>query len=189
MSPMEERVEEPAPSEAGHRLWQRCQALDVSPDEAERFLDLAALADGMIEDEDERARVAALIATNPIARSDIAAARALSSGGIAMAGALERVVERAAAIVAVASGADRVAVVASPPGRERMIRGAAQWAGLAAAIAFTSWLGFAMGSTASLTLTASPPVQPRQVSEESLLPELLDPSTGFLRDFSEGQQT
>ena len=189
MRPMEERVEEPAPSRAGRRLWQRCRRLDAPPDEIERFLDLAALADGMIEDEDERARIAAIVTANPVARADVAAARALSSGGIAMIGGLERVIERAAALVAAPGGGDRVAASATRPGRERMIRGAAQWAGLAAAVALTSWLGFAMGSNASLSLVASPPVQPQQISEDALLPELLDPSTGFLRDFGEGQQT
>ena len=65
----------------------------------------------------------------------------------------------------------------------------AQWGGLAAAIAFASWLGFAMGSGASLSF--SQPGQPSQagIGDENYLPELLDPSTGFLRDLGEGQQT
>ena len=76
----------------------------------------------------------------------------------------------------------------APPGRApRSCTGVAQWGGLAAAIAFASWLGFAMGSGASLTL--SQPGQPQQVGDENFLPELLDPSTGFLRDLGEGQQT
>jgi hypothetical protein len=189
MSPMEDRVEEPAESEAGRRLWQRCQSLDASPDQTEHLLDLAGFADDLIGDEDERARVRALVAADPVARSDIAAARALSSGGIAMTGGIERIVERALALVVDARTADPVVVAMPPPGGTRLLQGAARWTGLAAAIAATGWLGFAMGSDASLSLATVPPAQPQRVSEESFLPELLDPSTGFLRDFGEGQQT
>ncbi len=63
----------------------------------------------------------------------------------------------------------------------------AQWGSLAAAIAFTSWLGFAMGSGVSQTLTQ--PSQSNQISDENFLPELLDPSTGFLRDLGSGLQS
>jgi hypothetical protein len=55
------------------------------------------------------------------------------------------------------------------------------------AIGFASWIGFAMGSGASLTL--SQPGLQKQISDENFLPELLDPSTGFLRDLGDGQQT
>jgi hypothetical protein len=68
----------------------------------------------------------------------------------------------------------------------------AQWGGLAAAIAFASWLGFAMGSGASQSFSqpGQPnPVQANPVGDENFLPELLDPSTGFLRDLGEGRQT
>jgi anti-sigma factor RsiW len=186
MTPMEERVEEPAGSEAGRRLWQRCQGLLVSYDEAERFLDLAAFADGRIEDEDERARVAEIVATDASVRADVAAASALSSGGIAMAGGLDRIVARAAALVSGRGVAARLAPAVIPQPVSRL-RGAAQWSALAAAIALTGWFGFWMGSDASQTLTASPSVQ-QQVGDESFLPELLDPATGFLRDLS-GRQT
>jgi hypothetical protein len=63
----------------------------------------------------------------------------------------------------------------------------AQWGSLAAAIVVASWLGFAMGSGASLDL--SQPRQQSQAGVDSLLPEVLDPATGFLRDLGEGQQT
>jgi anti-sigma factor RsiW len=186
MTSTEDRVETPAGSEAGRRLWQRCQGAAVSLDENEHFLDLAAFADGTIEDEDERARVAALIAAEPAARTDVAAASALSSGGIAMAGGLDRIVARAAAIRSDRDVAARFGPAATPPPMSR-VRGAAQWSALAAAIALTGWFGFWMGSDASQTLTANPSVQ-QQVGEESFLPELLDPATGFLRDLS-GRQT
>ena len=58
---------------------------------------------------------------------------------------------------------------------------------LAAAIAIASWLGFSMGSGVSLEL--SQPGQQSQVGVDGLLPELLDPATGFLRDLGEGLQT
>jgi hypothetical protein len=47
-----------------------------------------------------------------------------------------------------------------------------------------SWLGFAMGSDTSLALS-----QPGQSTDASLLPELLDPGPGFLRDLGEGLRT
>jgi hypothetical protein len=187
MSQAEDATDKPAGFEAGRTLWQRCRASDLPVDEAERFLDLAGLADGLLDDEDEHDRVAALIAPDPVAMSDVAAARAISAGGIAMPGGLEAIIERAATIVD--ETAEPGQVIAFPPvlaGR-RVLQGVAQWGGLAAAVAFASWLGFAMGSGASLTL--SQPGQPSQIGDDNFLPELLDPSTGFLRDFGEGQQT
>ena len=47
-----------------------------------------------------------------------------------------------------------------------------------------SWLGFAMGSDTSRTLTA--PVPP---SDTSFMPELFDPGSGFLRDLGEVLRT
>ncbi|MGA8382588.1 MAG: hypothetical protein WB710_15810, partial [Stellaceae bacterium] len=73
------------------------------------------------------------------------------------------------------------------PGRGRVLPGLARWGSLAAAIVFAGWLGFAMGSGASLEL--SQPPQQSQAGVSLYLPELLDPSTGFLRDLGEGQQT
>ena len=58
----------------------------------------------------------------------------------------------------------------------------AQWGSLAAAIAVASWLGFAMGSDATLALS-------RQQSDTGLLPELFDPASGFLRELGEGPRT
>jgi hypothetical protein len=69
----------------------------------------------------------------------------------------------------------------------QILHAVAQWGSLAAAIAFASWLGFSMGSGASLTLIQ--PGQPNQISDDNPLPELLDPPTGFLRDLGAGQQT
>ena len=192
MSQTDDAMEEPAGFEAGRTLWQRCRATEMPVAETERFLDLAGLADGLLDDDDEHDRVAALVMPDAVAMSDVAAARAISAGGIAMPGGLERIIERAAALVGDAPEAGRVIPFAPPPAARRVVHDMAQWGGLAAAIAFASWLGFAMGSGASLSL--SQPGQPNQVQanqvgDENFLPELLDPSTGFLRDLGEGRQT
>jgi hypothetical protein len=192
MSRIDDATEEPAGSDAGRTLWRRSRAAEMPDDETGRFLDLAGLADGMLDDQDEHDRVASLLAADPIAAADVAVARALSTGGIAMPSGLERVIERAVALVDEAPGSARVIPFAPPPAGRRVLQGVAQWGGLAAALAFAGWLGFSMGSGASLTLSAPPgsaPGQPQQFGESNFLPELLDPSTGFLRDLGEGQQT
>jgi anti-sigma factor RsiW len=187
MTRIDDAMEEPGSFEAGRTLWQRCCAIETPVSEAERFLDLAGLADGLLDDDDERDRVAAFVAADPAAMSDVAAGRAISAGGIAMPGGLERIIERAVTIVDDAPEQGLVTGFAPPPSARSVLQGVAQWGGLAAAIAFASWLGFAMGSGASLIL--SQPGQPNRISGENFLPELLDPSTGFLRDLGEGQQT
>jgi len=171
--------------ETGRALWRRCRTTEIPEDDAERFLDLAGFADGMLDDRDEHDRVAALVAANPVAASDIAAARALTTGGVAMPGGLEPIINRAAALVDDETAQGRVIPFAVTS--HRMLHDVAQWGGLAAAIAFASWLGFAMGSGASLTM--SQPIGQRPMGDESFLPELLDPSMGFLRDLGEGRQT
>jgi hypothetical protein len=168
-------------------LWRRCRTTDMPDDDAERFLDLAGLADGLLDDDDEHDRVAALVAADAVAMSDVAAGRAISAGGIAMPGGLERIIERAVAIV----DDERSGVLrfAPQPPRRRVLQGVAQWGGLAAALAFASWLGFAMGSGASLTLIQPGHPNLNPIGDGNYLPELLDPSTGFLRDLADGQQT
>ena len=174
-----------APDLASDRaLWQRCRMTDAPEDEAARLLDLAAFADGRL-DTDEEDRVAALVAADPAARDDVAAARALAGGVAEPLAALERIVDRARAMVPdLPTAPGRVVPFAPPPRRHRILHGVGQWGSLAAAIAVASWLGFAMGSDASLMLSQSP-----QSSDVSVLPELLDPGTGFLRDFGESPQT
>lgn len=174
---------EPDAFEAGRSLWRRARSVEIVESETERFLDLAAFADGRL-DEEEHARVAAQAAADPAAASDIAAARAIADSGAEAPAGLEAIVHRAVAVLD--DGPAQRRVVAFPrhlPAR-RLLQGVAQWGSLAAALVVASWLGFAMGSGASLTLS-----QPSQISDESFLPELLDPSTGFLRDLAEGQQT
>jgi hypothetical protein len=75
-------------------------------------------------------------------------------------------------------------VLVYPQWSRRIVRDLAQWGSLAAAIALASWLGFAIGSDASLALST-----PRQPSDGSLLPELFDPAPGFLRDLGAGVRT
>ena len=99
-----------------------------------------------------------------------------------------RIIARASALVSEApSEPGLVLPFHALPAHRRILQGLAQWGSLAAAIVVASWLGFAMGSGASLEL--SQPRQQSQVGVDSLLPEVLDPATGFLRDLGGGQQT
>jgi anti-sigma factor RsiW len=186
MTRAKDAIEEPADVDADRRLWQRCRTIEAPERDSERFLDLAAFADGIL-DEEEHDRVAERLAVDPIARADVAAARALSVGGIAMPGGIETVIERATAILDHARVSNPVATAAPPPAGRALLQAMAQWGSLAAAIAFTSWLGFAMGRGASLTMIQPAPVS--QTSDENFLPDMLDSSTGFLRDLGIGQQT
>ena len=77
-------------------LWRRSCRTDAPEDEVARFLDLAAFADGLLEP-DEHDRVAALLADDPAAADDVAAAQRLH--GEALPGGLERIIARACAIV------------------------------------------------------------------------------------------
>jgi anti-sigma factor RsiW len=162
-------------------IWQRCCTTDAPEDEAARFLDLAAFADGRLET-DERDRVAALLAADPAAATDIAAARALAGRIAEPPVGLDRIIARACAILPGNSTATGEVLAFRPPGqRRRIVHGLTRWASLAAAIAMASWLGFAMGSDTSLALS-----QPGAAVDASFLPELFEPGTGFLRDLNEG---
>jgi anti-sigma factor RsiW len=165
-------------------LWRRCLTADAPMDEAARFLDLAAFAEGLL-DEDEHDRVASDLATDPIAAADVAAARALDRDLGALPAEIGRIIARASTLVPEVSPGPGLVLPFHPlPAPWRLLQGLAQWGSLAAAIIVASWLGFAMGSGASLEL--SQPGQQSQVGVDSLLPELLDPATGFLRDLSGG---
>src|ERR1700751_211762 len=157
-------------SAADRRLWHRCRTMDAAEDEAARFLDLAAYADGLLDIE-ERERVAALLAADPEAAADVRVARALVATA------------RASAISADTSSVGGK-VIPLAPRQGRLLQSLAQWGSLAAAVAFAGWLGFAMGSGTSLALSDY-----RQSSDPGFLPELFDPGTGFLRDLGEGLRT
>jgi anti-sigma factor RsiW len=161
-------------------LWRRSCLADASEDEAARFLDLAAFADGLLEP-DEHDRIAALLAANPSAMDDVAAAGGLRSNEEPA--RLERIIARACAILSEDPNS-RVIAFPRPSRGQRIVHGLAQWGSLAAAIVVASWLGFAMGSDVSRTLRG-----PLPSSETSFLPELFDPGSGFLRDLGEVLRT
>jgi anti-sigma factor RsiW len=164
----------------GRALWQRSCRTDAPEDEAARFLDLAAFADGRLET-DERDRLAAVLAADPAAADDAAAARALARMTAEPSDGLDRIIARACAIMPNNSVA-HVLTFRLPRQQRSIVHGLTRWGSLAAAIAMASWLGFAMGSDTSLALSQS-----GAASDASFLPELLDPAgTGFLRDLSEG---
>jgi len=157
-------------------LWERSQGTEASPAETERFLDLAGFADGRL-DEDERERVAAIVAVDPAAAADVAAARALTASVMSSVG--EDVIARA---VALADGvAPRGELVAFPRHRSPGLwRGAATWSSLAAALAIAGWFGFDLGSgLPDLAVGA-------RSYDDAVANEFLDPGPLLLRDFSEG---
>ena len=172
---------EQAPNSADRRLWQRCRKVDVVEDDAARFLDLAAYADGLLDIE-EQERVAAFLAAHPEGAADVRAARALAGAEPAFAG-FEQIIARACAISPDANSLSGKVVPLTPRQGRRLFQVFAEWGSLAAAIVLAGWLGFAMGSDTSLALSDH-----RQPSDTGLLPELSDPGTGLLRDLGEGLQ-
>jgi anti-sigma factor RsiW len=164
---------------ADRDLWRRACATEVPEDETERFLDLAAYADGLLETE-EAARVAAMVASDAAAAADVASAQSRTPG----AGIPERIVERALQLVP--PRAEPAEIIAFPQRgwARRLVYGTAQWGGLAAAIALAGWLGFSMGSDTSLALS-----QPVQAGEDAALPDLLDPATGFIHELTQDLRT
>jgi anti-sigma factor RsiW len=164
-------------------LWQRSRMIDAAEDDAERLLDLAGFADERL-DPDERERVAERLAGDPLAAGDIAAARALAAVGEQLEAAPKPVIARACALVG--SGAQRGTVVPFPPRHRNRpkLYSMARWGSLVAAMAVASWLGFTLGMDTSLSVG-----QVGQAGEDGFLHELFDPSTGFMRDLTEGNQT
>ncbi len=165
---------------ADRDLWRRSGMTETTRDEAAHLLDLAAFAEDRLDPED-RDRVAALLAADPEAAADVAAASSLAAQGDETPPGLDRMIARAAALVPERAGL----VIALPrPIRHRMLPGLAQWGSLAAAIAVASWFGFAMGSDAWQSMT-----EPTPASGDGLFNEFLDPPVGILRDLGEGQHT
>jgi len=164
------------------QLWRDCQNMDAAEDEAARLLDLAAYADGTL-DEDERDRVAQLLAADAEAAADVAAARALA--GADTGSADERIVARAAALVPETAAQAGIMLPFRRAARRPNLQWAAGWASLAAGLAVASWLGFAMGADASLAFHSPD----QAISQEGPLPDLLDPTSGFLGNLADGRQT
>jgi hypothetical protein len=184
MTPPAEDIDEPAGRLSDRALWERCRLADAPEDESGRLLDLAAFAEGGI-DPDEHDRIAALLIVDPIAAADIAAARAAAAGYVGeSSAAIERIVARASALrPATPSRGSRV-LLFSRPRQHLLLHGLAQWGSLAAALAMAAWLGFTMGSDASLALNRT-----TLGGEDGTAVELFDPATGFLHDLPAGVQT
>ena len=166
---------------ADGELWRLACAADAPEDESGRFLDLAAFADGRLDD-DARERVADWLAGDPVAAADVAAARLLGAAelpGAAPAALLARA-------VALVPAAPQAAPVVLFPARRRApppLPVLARWVSLAAATLLAGWLGFTLGAGTSLSLAQ------RGQSDGGLFNELLDQPAGFLRDLTDGAQT
>jgi hypothetical protein len=164
-------------------LWQFCRFVEVPEDADQRQLDLAAFADGSL-DPDDRERIAELLRADPEAAADVAAARTLASMVDEEAPEIAHIVARAIALRPADLPRPGRVVPFSGPRQSMRLHGLAQWASLAAAVAIAAWLGFAMGSDASLALR-----QPALNGDDGAAIELFDPATGFLHDTSAGSQT
>jgi hypothetical protein len=176
-------ADEPIDRMSDRALWRRCRLMEVPEDENRRLLDLAAFAEGRVE-EDEEDRIAALAAADPAVAADVAAARAQDGVAGKNSPAIERIITRACALRP-DGGTRRGRVIPFSGGRERvLLHGLAQWGSLAAALAMAAWLGFAMGSDASLALS-----KPAVSGADGATVELFDPSSGFLHDIVPGPQT
>lgn len=165
-------------------LWRRSRAIDATGDDGERYLDLAEYADGRL-DEDDRARIEEWLAADPMAAADVAAARTLTDAEGTLEPAPEPAIARACALV----GGGAMAGVNVLPFRARRHHASgldlvARWGSLAAAMAVASWLGFTLGMDTSRSLS-----QLGQNSDDTFLHELADPSIGFMRELTEGNQT
>jgi anti-sigma factor RsiW len=158
-------------------LWRRSRLTDAADDEGARFLDLAAFAEGRL-DSDEAERVAAWLADDPELAADVAAARNPATAPIEPA-----VIARAVALVP--AGETAANVVPFVRIRPRLIaHPAMRWGSLAAALLLASWLGFALGSDASLAL--GPSAQP---GDEGYFSEWLDPTAGTLGNPTVGAES
>jgi anti-sigma factor RsiW len=168
------------PGPTDRDVWRRSHEIEAPADEAERLLDLAAFADSQL-DEDDIARVAALLARDAGATSDVAAARLLADA--TMEAAAPEIIGRAAALVGEELPEARVIAFPARPPMPRPWFSAARWSGLAAAMVLAGWLGFNLGS-------GLPGIAPAgHVADEASATELFDPAPPLiLRDFSENSQ-
>ena len=165
-------------------LWRRSRATDIAEDDAARYLDLAAFADGRL-DPDDRERVAEWLAGDTAAADDIAAALSFAGLGGQPPAAPDSVIARAAALVGRGTVRHGAVIPFAPRRHDRpRLQRVASWASMAAAMAVASWLGFTLGVDTSLSFS-----QLGQSGDDGFLHELLVPSAGFLRDPSGGAQT
>jgi hypothetical protein len=177
-------------------LWRQSGSQELPADDPAMLLDLAAFAEGKLDPE-EAACVAVLVDEMPELAADIAVARSLAGTEGERNLLVDRVIARAAALDPKAGESPAVPgnVVEFRPARRgsgggpsrtghRELQRFAQWGSLAAAVVLASWLGFAMGRDASSAIT-----QLEQPSEDSLLREVFDPSTGFMRELADAMRT
>ena len=167
-------------------LWRMSRTVEMTEEaaEAERYLDLAGLADERLDPED-RTRVAEWLANDPVAAGDVAAAGALALRAERLEAVPHSVVVRASALVEGGEPGGGTVIQFRPGRRDRPgLRGVAGWGSLVAAMAVASWLGFTLGMDTSFSLA-----QIRPAGEDGFLREFLDPSTGFMRDLTEDSQT
>jgi hypothetical protein len=173
---------QPPEAMADAELWRRSRDGDaVDDDEAFRFVELAAFAEGRC-DADEHELVSAWLARDPDLVADVFAARAVVTEQH-VTPAAEAIVQRAVAALP-ATGTARILPF---PKRRPAAPGFAGWAGwgsLVAAMAFASWLGFTLGVDTTRSLSQAGPGV-----EDGFLQDLFDPSAGFIRDFGDGVQT
>ena len=175
---------EPAFGTAERELWRRGSVAEIPENEFDRFLDLSGFADGRL-DPDEHDRVADHLAQDPEAAADIAAARALAQRSLTGEVAPAHVIARACALVDEKPAG--TAGIIPFPRRHRpqpTFTGVARWAGLAAALVVASWLGFDLGSMTSAAFGPG-----MQSPEDNLVRDMLEPSSGFVRDLTEGMRT
>ncbi|HEX6442897.1 MAG TPA: hypothetical protein VF007_11965 [Stellaceae bacterium] len=175
---------EPPINGAERELWRRSAGTVIAEDEAERFLDLAGFAEGRL-DVDEHERMAERLARDPDAAADVAAARSFAERRLTDNVAPGPIIARACGLVE--EDPASTGWVIPFPRRYRpqpTLPGVARWAGLAAAMLVASWLGFDLGSSTSAAF--GPIAQP---PEDSLVRDMLEPSTGFVRDLTEGLRT
>jgi anti-sigma factor RsiW len=138
---------------------------------------LAAYADGGLA-ANEREAIEELLAEHPELAEDVALARAGASQNDATDAELAAVVARASALVP-GSGDRVIAFRPARRGAEPRWRDAARWSALAASFALVSYLGFALGSDASMVLAGL------NQSVAGQTDELLDPPTGLFSGLAE----
>lgn len=182
--PGEGTSREPPAGLSDKALWRKSRTVEMAEDDAERTLDLAGFADGRL-DPDDRERVAEWLAGDPVAAGDVAAARDLADRAGRAQALPPSIVARAAALVP--PSAPQAAMLIPFPPRHRVrprLHDMARWGSLVAAMAVASWLGFTLGMDTSLSFA-----QIGRAGEDGFLRELLNPSTGFMGDLTEGAQT
>jgi anti-sigma factor RsiW len=174
---------ESLPNPTDRKLWQRSLAIDLAEDDAERFLDLAGFADGLL-DPDDRERVAERLARDAAEAADVSAARALAAADPPADAVPDTIFARAAALVGPGAAAtDNVVPFARRRRLGARLPEAARWGSLAAAVALASWLGFTMGMDLSGSLSSD-----SRNGDDGGLNELFDPGTRLVRDLTGSPQ-